>query len=544
MSLTDRLRKVMSAHPQEHKPPLIDPASSTWQGAFGGPGVPLVPLYAKSPARRYDYQFAVNNNVTPRSEYQGFIPSFPQLRAFYALSSILKSAVTFRTQQIVSNSWNVKVKAGANVEERAADHGKKLLQRPDPLMGHNFEAWCGMILEAAWVHDAVTIVLKRSVLGNPLAMQVTDGCTIKPLIDYDTGGFPAPPEPAYLQIIKGAPYSAYTSDEMLYHEFRPRDWCIYGQSRVEKILEIMTIYQLYEAWTGDFFTQGNLPEVAYLTDPAQANLNSPKQLRKWQKVLDLLHGRNVSRRRVHLVPPFVKAIQQMKEFTFDKALPDWFIRPLCVEFGIPAFMFVSETNRATATEISEVLHEPAIASDLMSFKRFVDDIFQAFGMVELEFEWVTTPDYSEKRVRGVVLLCTPFTDGTRIMTIDEARDHLDLDPLEQDAAVAAENAPTAPDPNAEASETDAGQLPAPISAVAPAPERKVAALKAIEGGRPKSAGRRYAGTDKAIRARLAMGFAPVVAKRLRQRRAEVEKMGIELARSRMLQVKNAKGATR
>jgi hypothetical protein len=543
MSLVDRLRKTMAMHPAEHKPPVIENASATWQGAFGGPGVPLVPLYAKSPARRYDYQFAVNNNITPRSEYGGFIPSFPQLRAFYALSSILKSAVTFRTQQIVSNSWNVKVKEGAAVLPRAADHGKRLLQRPDPLMGHNFEAWCGMILEAAWIHDAVTIVLKRSVLGNPLALQVTDGCTIKPLIDYETGGFPAPPEPAFLQIIKGAPYTAYTSDDMLYHEFRPRDWCIYGQSRVEKILEVMTIYQLYESWTGDFFTQGNLPEVAYLTDPTQANLNSPRQFRKWQRILDLLHGRNVSRRRAHLVPPFVKAVQQMKTFDWSKNLPDWFIRPLCVEFGIPAFMFVSETNRATATEISEVLHEPAIASDLMSFKRFVDDIFQAFGMVELEFEWVTTPDFSEKRVKGVVLLATPFADGTRIMTIAEARDHLNLKGDGEDAAQYPARDPNAqPNPDAEAGESDtaATQLPQAGSAVAPAPEQKVYALKAaprLLGGR-----KRGSGSDAAIRARLAMGMTPIVAKRLRQRRAEVEKMGIELAQSRMLKVKNARGA--
>lgn len=536
MSLADTFRKMMAAHPLPHKAPAIDPASGTWQGAFGGPGVPMVPLYGDHPARRQDYQFSVNVNVTPRSEYNGWIPSFDQLRLFYSMSSILKVAVTFRKQQILSNSWNVTTREGAGLRAGGAERAKKLLTKPDPTMGYNFEAWLGMALEAAWVHDALTIVPIRSGLGKVVALQVVDGTTLKPLIDY-SGGFPAPPEPAFLQIIKGSSYTAYTTDDMLYKPFGPRDWCIYGQSRIERVLEAMTIYQLYESWVGDFFTQGNLPEVAYLTDKDQAELTNPKKFRKWQRILDIMHGKNVGRRRVHLVPPFVKAVQALKAFTFEKTLPDWFVRPLCIEFGIPAFMFVSETNRATASEINESLYEPSIRMDLMSTKRLLDDVLSACGMPEQEFNWEKTPDYSEARVRGVVALSMPATlaEGLQpVMTRAEARDYLNLD----DDTGADEAGEDQGNVQEQASE---GQAQLPAATPAPAEAEKVVALKSSAVAR--IGGRRFAGPKGKERARLAAGFAPVIAKRLRQRQAEVVRQGVDMAHSRQLQVRGAENVS-
>ena len=396
-------------------------------------------------------------------------------------------------------------------------------------------------------------------------MQV-DGQTIKPLLDYAKGGIPAPPMPAYIQYIKGSAFKAFRSDQILYRPFRPRSWCIYGQSRVENILSTVALYQMHENWASDYFTQGNIPEVLYLLDSTTTKEWTPAKLKEWQEALDKIHGDNVSRRRVHIAPPMVKDAKVLKDFKFDRSLPDWLVRLVCIEFGVPSYLFTSETNRSTAKEMNEALYDTPLRMDLMSMKRLYDEIIATCGMPEMEFEWSKEYDYDMESVAGIVALTTPSpVDGKRVMEIPEGRAQIGLDAdagADQESAVGQDEpeggdgadtgstsqpgsatapsaAPTSSSGSAAAPQKSAGSGGARIltmpQAAQPEAGRVVSTITAKSKTAPQingKRGKRFAGRGAADRARLASGFAPVILKRLRQQQAEIVKKAVERARSR------------
>jgi hypothetical protein len=463
------------------------------------------------------------------------------------MSPVLRVATTHRTQAILSLSWSVKTRKGSG--SRANSHVeefRRLLDRPDPQNGYNFEGWLRSVLEEVYVTDALTIYPVRNRVGRVVAFMQVDGQTIKPLIDYARGGIPAPPAAAYVQYIKGTSYTAFTSEQLLYRPFRPRVWCVYGQSRVENVLSNVLLYQLHENWVGDYFQQGNIPEAALILDPAQTDLNNADKFDKWQKLLDLQSGQNVGRRRLHMMPGFVKAVQQLKAFTFDENLPSWLVRILCVEYGMPSYVFVSETNRATAKEVNKTLSETPHRAELMSIKRLFDELASFSGYPELEFNWSKDMDYSEESVKGIIALSTPFPDGTPgIMNRDEARAYLGLEPddegagdlsdTDDDTVQASEGNPAVESDTGDEADTD--QKPDDES------DQKILRFDAKSAApAPRAAGktgRKFQKPGAGEKARIASGMAGTIFKRLRRNQSEIMKAAVERAKHRQKKVKGA-----
>jgi hypothetical protein len=536
VSWTEQLRKLLVTHPAERTPARPPSESSVFQGPFLGPAAPLTAQFPKEVPRYFDYMAGVNANVFPRTEYPT-IPNFYYLWATYQVAEIIRAMITFRTQQILSLSWNITPRKGSGFYAySAADDFRQLLDRPDAQNGYNFEGWLRSVLVEVYVTDALTLWPVRSRLGNVIAFRQIDGQTIKPLIDYN-GGIAAPPDAGFLQYIKGAPYASFTSDEIVYKPFRPRPWCIYGESRVENIIQTATLYQMHDNWTADYFMQGNIPEAALLLDPDKTKDWPATKIREHQQAIDEVYGQVVSRRRLHLMPPYVKALQELKSFSFQKDLPSWLVRIACVEFGVPSYMFVSETNKSTAKEVSEALYEAPLRYDLMSIKRLMDLLAEVAGCPELEFNFTKDLDYRLEAISGLVALCSPPQGGgDPIMTRDEGRAYLGL-PVEgsDTAAEGGEQAPPSDDDvdDGGAGDDDSGDQK--VANVVPI-RKSVATVKPAVAGKK---GRKFHGGGAVDKARLASGLAGVVYKRLRRQQSAIMKEALARARASRKKVINA-----
>jgi hypothetical protein len=118
-------------------------------------------------------------------------------------------------------------------------------EQPDPGQDESFGDW----LSASSSKSTSSSTPSRSTRGAPTAadlyaLEILDGSTIKPLRDY-RGGRPAPPNPAFQQILWGFPrgefiadtdgdgnvVDAYPADQLIYKRRNVRAHTPYGYSR-------------------------------------------------------------------------------------------------------------------------------------------------------------------------------------------------------------------------------------------------------------------------------------------------------------------------
>src|SRR6266498_3246314 len=190
-------------------------------------------------------------------------------------------------------------------------------QQPDPVNLDGWDDWLSMALEEHFVLDALTIYPRMTLGGDLFALEILDGSTIKPLLDY-RGGRPMPPAPAYQQLV-----------------YRPRvrrTFTPYGMSNTEQALMAGALYAKRQKWLGDEYDEGTTPRTWMRTDSDY----SPDNLRAYESVLnDELAGDNAERMRAKLPnrgfdPVEMKQFEEMYKPDFDEHL----IRLLCVHFDV------------------------------------------------------------------------------------------------------------------------------------------------------------------------------------------------------------------
>src|ERR1035437_5948377 len=285
--------------------PYGDGLSRDWEtflsGAFG-PLTPIRPVGIDSPQesgrpepRRWQYPVGFNMPIgTPGSEPGLKLASFASLRYLADVSSVVRSCVQVRQDEILGVDWDITMTDDAQLaakgDEKATEdfqirkrEALKFFKRPDPNY-FDFQEWLGALLEEMFVIDAVSIYLHPSrvpgkgLLGSDLAaLDLLSGDTIRPLLDV-RGGSPQPPNPAYQQYSWGVPRSdlmgiisgtnineldlnekevaTYRGDQLLYVPLRQRAHTPYGFSCVEMAL-IPSVTQLRrQEFRLEFFTEG------------------------------------------------------------------------------------------------------------------------------------------------------------------------------------------------------------------------------------------------------------------------------------------------
>ena len=183
-------------------------------GGLFAPGYPLVPVEPEQ-TRSWDFPVGYNYIYTPRS-YEPV--SFAQLRALAENHDITRLAIETRKDQVESLDWQIKScdskkpKAGADARAKTLT---EFWRKPDGY--HSFETWLRLLLEDVFVPDAATLEVRYNRGGDIIALDQVDGSTIKVLLD-DTGRRPAPPAPAYEQIIHGRPWVLLPDGQRAYTE--------------------------------------------------------------------------------------------------------------------------------------------------------------------------------------------------------------------------------------------------------------------------------------------------------------------------------------
>lgn len=223
-----------------------------------GPQQPLPPVAPPEVAgRQFDYPFGFNLAVTPRNlEPTGFA----ELRGLADFYDLLRTVIETRKDQMARLAWRIRRRDGVSGPANDARIAEisAFFARPDRI--HSWAGWLRMLIEDLLVIDAPTLYRRRTRGGRLWALEPLDGATIKRLID-DWGRTPAPPAPAYQQILKGMPAVDYTADELIYAPRNPRAHKAYGFSPVEQVQMSVNIALRRQIYQLQYYTEGNIPEA-------------------------------------------------------------------------------------------------------------------------------------------------------------------------------------------------------------------------------------------------------------------------------------------
>ena len=333
------------------------------------PGVPIIPgainpirSDGRPDPRRYEYQVAQNINITETR----LVP-FKTLRAAADQIDILRRCIEVLKSKIAGLDWDIVLgedaaekimqetgetnltRAMAQAKSKFQDEISRLKQFwevPDISNGLTFTDWLNMALEDVLVLDAWAIWPQKTVGGDLRGLQILDGATIKPLID-DRGMRPAPPFPAFQQILYGFPRSEFSapdetldadgefsSDELAYMVKNRRTTSIYGYGPVERALPLADLYLRRQQWLRAEYTDGVLPELMFKTDASFGN--SPDLLRAYENIFnDDLAGQTEQRKRARLLPAGIDPVQfDGYGEKFKDTLDEFLITSICGHFGV------------------------------------------------------------------------------------------------------------------------------------------------------------------------------------------------------------------
>lgn len=270
-----------------------------------GPGVPIAPTQPESEEpRRWDYATGFNIPMAPRT-YEPI--TFALLRQLATNYDVAQLAIQKRIDGLRHLAWSVRPKPVAGmtrdeVRKRAARleddvaAATGFLSTPD--QEHEFSDWLARWLYDVFTIDAGTLFLRPTLGGELFGLEVIDGATIRPIID-EYGRPPAPPMPAYGQVIKGSTREMLTRDQLVYAPYWGRTGSPYGHPPMEWVL--LAVNRALRRQTLDLsnFSEGTMPAAFYRVAPDLP----ASQLRDLQEFLDeLLAGNDAARSRVRLMP--------------------------------------------------------------------------------------------------------------------------------------------------------------------------------------------------------------------------------------------------
>jgi hypothetical protein len=394
---------------------------ATGSGAdWFGPQQPLNPLApAEVAGRQFDYPPGWNLITQPRA-YEPI--SFWDLRALADAYDLIRVIIETRKDQMARLEWNIRAR-----DPRASQHDPRIqdianfFRRPD---GVNFwDAWLRTLLEDLFVIDAPTLWAERTRDGRLLHLHPLDGATIKRVIN-DWGRTPAPPLPAYQQVLHGLPAVDYTARDILYRPRNVRAHKVYGFSPVEQILVTVNIALRRQVYQLQYYTEGNIPEALIGTPDGW----TPEQIERFQLYWDSLNSGNTAQRRhAKFVPGGIaKTFVPTKEPELTGQTDEWLARVCCFAFSVSAQPFTRMMNRATAESAQDQALEEGLAPVQQWVKGLVDDIIIGeFAAPDLEFRW--RDDRETDPVKAAAIAADYVKNG--IKSVNEVRGELGLDPV-------------------------------------------------------------------------------------------------------------------
>lgn len=297
-------------------------------GAAFAPGRPINPFQpAGSVARQWDFPTGYNIGARPRS--QNALLPFATMRAIIEAYDVAQIAIRKIQRDLRALEWSIVPEEG--VKEDLSGPIAKLMEffaEPDGV--HDFTSWQDMLLYDLLAFDTFTLYPQRTRGGKLLTLDVVDGTTVAPLLDW-TGRTPAAPAPAYQQFIQGVPWTLLTRDQLWYRPFWPRSNCPYGMPPVEWLLTTINTDVRWKWHFLMYFTEGSVPDTWMTAPPDQS---SPHQLQAFQDLWDdVMVGQQQRKHQVRWIPATSKPYPA-KEATFDTAFPEFLLKLACAAWGV------------------------------------------------------------------------------------------------------------------------------------------------------------------------------------------------------------------
>lgn len=432
----------------------------TFTGRTPGPGVPLVPWLPRGDEpRQWFTAQGYNLNYVPRTEFKSLTP-FIVLRALADSSDIVRVAIEDVIQQLVALEWDVHPVKESGVKADAAksriDRVKDFLKYPD--RQHSFSRWLTMLLEECLVIDAVSLYRQRTIAGDPYALMLLDGSTIKPVVDY-YGRSPEAPDTAYQQIGYGrvetefhvpfrspaerasAILSGEAPAELVYAPKKPRAWTPYGQSPVERVIITVNLALRRQLHYLAFYTDGNIPEAFWKCPTTW----EPHQIENMQDAFEkLLDGESGRRRRLRFMPGGEGAGLENSRGAdeWKKEFDEYLARVVCFAFNVSPLPLVQLMNRATSeTSEEQETHSGSHPMQAYVAELLTREIQDFLEEPDLEFIWTEEKERDEKLFLEQVKV---FVEGG-IWNRNEVRDEQGREPI-PGGDVYFVNTPTGPIP--------------------------------------------------------------------------------------------------
>lgn len=347
------------------------------------PAQPIAPWfgYDQEP-RAYNFQTGYNLFVRPRS---GRI-TFDTIRELVNRWDIARLCVRHRIKSYMSFKTSIIPAEGEKGDvSTAIDEAQKFMSRPDGrwstdgrrIGGKRMKPWFAQFLLGLFRYDAPTLYKRRSLGGQVIALEVVDGSTIAPMLDYD-GRLPDQPGPGYVQYVNGLPWVWLNETELIYEPMFPQDDSPYGWAPIEDVIvaantDLRMNMGLLEHWTDGNTAAGWMKPAGDITDPekikqiqADYDAKNKEDQRRKQQVRWIMSG-------TEFIP--------FREEHFDEDAYLWQVRKGCAAYGVVPqdlglTMDVNRANGETQMDVQERIGDAPVAEHvdgiLTSF--FQDDM--------------------------------------------------------------------------------------------------------------------------------------------------------------------------
>lgn len=294
-----------------------------------GPGSPVLPVWAEDRPRVFQYRIGYNLNYIPRQGYG--LASFATLRNLASVCYEARLNIELIKREIRALEWEITTEDGVT-DETGQPELEAFFDHPDGYL--EFDQWMNALVEEMLVIDAPCIYPNMNQGGGVLSLDVVQGDTIKPLLDF-RGRIPDDPVPAFMQILYGIPRWSGPRSSLIYRPFNNVAYSPYGYPPLEFMLLIVNLAVRRASKQVMTFTAGNMPE-ALVGAPA---MWTQEQIQHWQEYWDaLVAGKITQQTQMKWIPTQgtgagLPVYEFVKDEMGNTARDTWLMQVACWAFG-------------------------------------------------------------------------------------------------------------------------------------------------------------------------------------------------------------------
>jgi SPP1 gp7 family putative phage head morphogenesis protein len=409
-----------------HRNPTTRNIPRAWNNAYMGPGSPLGAMMDNartqdrdSEPRAFQYLTNVNATISPRLAY-GLTP-FTELRDLAESVPEISMCLRIIIEELKSFDPSI---TGPDGKETKNPDLNWMIEKPDRF--NPFPVWVSRFLYNVLVYDAGAIYRNR--VGTKItSMRVVDGSTLFVMID-ERGEQPAPPAPAFAQIIYGTPLNYYNTHQLWYRPRHLRADAPYGRSPIEDSLPAVRLLQNIWAYEGSWYTEGSTAEQVLTAPPNW----TPEQILDFEMTYnDRMAGNTVERAgRIRFVPNGTNSLS-LKDARFRQDVYEAAANTVRMTYGIPRTEFgESPASGLGGSGFLDAMQDVFYRMCLAPMKAYIESAFNDTltenGYEGYKFE-LAFPKESMDTAKEEEKVIKRFTSG--LITRDEGRKGIGEKPL-------------------------------------------------------------------------------------------------------------------